>query len=269
MNQIRHLLDLFPKTEWSGPAFYSKVEENKKGWTDEWILEGFVPIDLGTTASTEFTGKEFIKKSNEIFKNHPEFKTCYQGLIHSHHSLGGGAFFSGTDISQLKDAANNVGYPSLVVARPETKSQFAFNVSWLDQFGHVHYIEEEDTSVECEFPEYEVEGYFKICVNLLKKQEKEKPKALSYLNGFSYNQNQLNLATGFSNTYYPENVKDDKYQKLLKKYKKAEKAWDNVNVGDRNFEKVEAKMATAEKALEDYIEKYDIHSQYTRYHYGY
>ena len=54
-NHINYLLTRFKGTEWSGPAFYSyKTDED--GFPAEWTLEGIVPLDLGSTASTEWGG---------------------------------------------------------------------------------------------------------------------------------------------------------------------------------------------------------------------
>ena len=57
-NQIQHLLELYPKTEWSGVAFYNKIEPDERGWTNDWELEAFFPLDLGSTAATEFSGED-------------------------------------------------------------------------------------------------------------------------------------------------------------------------------------------------------------------
>ena len=177
---INCLLMTFKDTEWSGPAFYRKIEEDKLGWTDTWELVGFVPLDLGCAASTEFDGKDFIKQQKKMFNAYPEFQNCYQGLIHSHHGLSGGAFFSGTDADQIKEAANKVGYPSLVVAHPHTGSPYAFAVSYIDQFNQVHVTSPKDATITVTYPKVKPEGYFKACLNRLKKEAKKKPKYMNY-----------------------------------------------------------------------------------------
>ena len=76
---------------------------------------------------------EINQISKEIYDKHPDYQKCFMGLIHSHHGMG--AYFSGTDKQQLEEAANKVGYPSLVVAH--TKTKFAFGISYLDNFNQV------------------------------------------------------------------------------------------------------------------------------------
>ena len=63
--QIQHLLNLYPKTEWSGVAFYDKLNEDKHGWCTKWELVAFYPIDLGSTSATEFSGEETEEEKEE------------------------------------------------------------------------------------------------------------------------------------------------------------------------------------------------------------
>ena len=83
----------FPKTEWSGPAWY-KLEE------DTWNLVYFKPIDLGSHSATEFEGDDLLKVMKEVQSKVP-ITGCHQGIIHSHHGMG--AFHSGTDDKELED----------------------------------------------------------------------------------------------------------------------------------------------------------------------
>ena len=140
---INYLLGRYKSTEWSGPAFYS-VKYDEDGFPSEWTLRGFVTLDLGDATSTEWDGEDWVEISKEIYKAHPEYEKCFMGLIHSHHSMG--AYFSGTDKEQLKDAANKVGYPSLVVAH--SKDKFAFAISYIDSFRKVHMYEAKDIEVK-------------------------------------------------------------------------------------------------------------------------
>ena len=165
----------FPKTEWSGPAWY-KLED------DEWNLVYFIPIDLGSSAATEFKGKDLLKVMKEVQKT-VDIKGCYQGIIHSHHNMG--AFHSGTDDGELKDGANKVGYPSLVVAH--TKATHAFKWSYEDQFGEVHLV---DGDVTVEVPEFEPLEEWVKQADKIEKDAKKKPKTTSFT---YYNGNQGNL----------------------------------------------------------------------------
>mgnify|MGYP003638145523 FL=1 len=140
---INYLLGRYKDTEWSGPAFYS-VKYDDNGFPATWTLKGFITLDLGDTTSTEWDGEDWVKVSKEIYKAHPEYQKCFMGLIHSHHNMG--AYFSGTDKTQLKEASNKVGYPSLVVAH--SKDRFAFAISYLDNFGKAHMYEAKDISVQ-------------------------------------------------------------------------------------------------------------------------
>ena len=271
--QIQHLLGLYPNTEWSGVAFYKKVEINKRNWTTKWELKAFFPLDLGSTAATEFSGEDEIKFLDKAYKKFPELRECYRGLIHSHHSLSGGAFFSGTDKEHLKECANQVGYPSLVVALQETGSPFAFAVSWEDQFGKISMTEAKDAKVIIDVPDYKPTSLFKDCIESLKKQEKEAKKVKTY-NGFGMHMGYLRqdprqIGLFHNNAHkvieqkhtgqiydYDENIKDKKYQKLLKAYKKAEENWMSATVGSPNYELIEQIAIDTETALDNYcIEK--------------
>ena len=131
--KINYLLSRFD-IEWSGPAWFS-FETSDNGFPKVWKLEHFLPLDLGSHSETEWSGKHFMNISKKLYQKHPELKQMYQGNIHSHHTMG--AFFSGTDKQLLKDGANDVGYPSLVVAA-SGKETHAFAISYLDQFRQPH-----------------------------------------------------------------------------------------------------------------------------------
>ena len=160
----------FPKTEWSGPAWY-KLEE------DEWNLIYFIPIDLGSHSATEFEGKDLLKITKEVQKT-VDITGCYQGIIHSHHNMG--AFHSGTDDTELKDGANRVGYPSLVVAH--TGVTHAFKGSYEDQFGEIHLV---DGNVRVKTLHFKPEDEWVKQADKIEKAAKKKPKTMgvTYYNG--------------------------------------------------------------------------------------
>jgi len=265
--KIKHLLALYPKTEWSGIAFYNKIEPDKYGWTTKWELVEFYPIDLGSTAATEFSGEDQIKMIQKAYKENSKLKECYKGLIHSHHTLSGGAFFSGTDRGHMEECANKVGYPSLVVADESTESPFAFSFSWTDDFNRVHWTKEESGCVCISYSEYKPKGLFKSCLNSLEKQKKEivlvKPTYYSrtgmrgqtalFNESFRMNQHSHGaLKEADIYEYYDPNIDDKKYQKLLENYKKAEKEWMDVPVGGPHWEQIQCQSIRAEKELDDY-----------------
>ena len=101
---------------------------------------------MGGTGDTEFTGKDLNKFIPDIWKAEPKTKKCIQGLIHSHHTMG--AFHSGTDTKQMREAMGDVKYirgmdnfyPSLVVSSSSNK-ELAFAVAWRDQYNILHLAE--------------------------------------------------------------------------------------------------------------------------------
>ena len=255
-NQIQHLLELYPKTEWSGVAFYNKIEPDERGWTNTWELEAFFPLDLGSTAATEFSGEDELKFLDKVYKKYPKLEQCFNGLIHSHHSLSGGAFFSGTDKNHLEECANMVCYPSLVVAKQETGSPFAFAISWEDQFGRIAMTDAKNATIIVKQPKYKPSGLFEDCIKSLKEQEKIKPTTapLSY-----YNRNQgtlFNVKNHIKETnvfnYYDPKIKDSKYQKLLKDYEKLDEIFMDAPVGSPNHDLLQQQAIDAEKILDDY-----------------
>jgi len=271
--QIQHLLLIYPKTEWSGVGFYNKLNEDKHGWATDWELVAFYPIDLGSTAATEFSGEDQIKLIQKAYKENPKLRECYKGLIHSHHTLGGGAFFSGTDRDHMEECANKVGYPSLVVACESTKSPFAFSFSWTDSFNKVHWTKEESGCVCIDYEECKPKGLFKKCLTSLEKQKKEEPKEIptyysrtgmrgqTALFNESFRMNQHTHGALTQNDvyeYYNPNIEDDKYQELLTKYNKAEKAWMDVPVGGPHWEQIQSQAIQAEKELDDYCIKNNL-----------
>lgn len=271
-NKVKHLLSLYPKTEWSGLAFYKKIKPNKLGWTNEWELVDFFPIDLGSSAATEFSGEQEMDMMDKVYKENPKLRECYRGLIHSHHSLSGGAFFSGTDRNHMKECANKVGYPSLVVAHDSTGSPWAFSWSYVDQFGLIHWTEEEDGSVIIDCDNMKPKGLFEECLLSLNKQEKESTKIVT--NGFSLNSSgfgyQSNLF-GYKQEVqpvrqpswpYPESIDNKKlnkkYQKLLSIFMKSDKLWMLVDCSDSNFDEIRQSATVAERNLDAFCEKHSI-----------
>ena len=162
----------FPSTEWSGPAWY-RLDSKEQVWH----LVYFKPIDLGTVTATEFEGDDLLKVMREVQKQ-VDISGCYQGIIHSHHNMG--AYHSGTDDQELKDGANNVGYPSLVVAHK--KALHAFKWSYVDQFDEVHLV---DGDVKVEVPKVKPEKRWVDEADAIEKAAKNKPKVTSigYYNG--------------------------------------------------------------------------------------
>jgi len=228
-------LTRFPKTEWSGPAWY-KLEE------DTWNLVYFKPIDLGSHSATEFEGKDLLKVMKEVQKT-VDITGCHQGIIHSHHSMG--AFHSGTDDTELKDGANRVGYPSLVVAH--TGASHAFKWSYEDQFGEIHLI---DGDVSVETPEFEpLEDWVKEA-DKIEKAAKKKPKVKSI--GY-YNGNQSSLWGGATDGSYIRyngygkvmqghiDQEQVKYNEEFEKMQRAKEKFQEGTISEKKLKKAEKK----------------------------
>lgn len=145
MDKVLYFLQTFKNVEWSGPAWYSHVKD-ENGFPNEVRLEYFHPLDLGTASATDWDGADLVKIYKPLRKEFPEIgKSWVQGNIHSHHTMG--AFFSGTDIEQCVDGANENFYYSLVVSSKPGK-ELHFGVSYPDQFGQIHVTEFEEIEVE-------------------------------------------------------------------------------------------------------------------------
>jgi hypothetical protein len=219
-------LTRFPKTEWSGPAWY-KLED------EEWSLVYFKPIDLGSHGATEFEGDDLLKVMKEVQKT-IDITGCFQGIIHSHHGMG--AFHSGTDDTELEEGANKVGYPSLVVAH--TGAPHAFKYSYEDQFGQVHLI---DGDVSVEAPECTPETHWVTEANTIEKAAKKKPIVTSV--GY-YGNNQGSLWKGQRNTArryngwgVPIDQNEVEYNTEYEKMESAQKLFDDGKMTKKKFEK--------------------------------
>jgi len=230
-------LTRFPKTEWSGPAWY-KLEE------DEWNLVYFIPIDLGSHSATEFEGKDLLKVMKEVQKT-VDITGCHQGIIHSHHSMG--AFHSGTDDTELKDGANRVGYPSLVVAH--TGATHAFKWSYEDQFGEVHLV---DGEVTVETPGFKpLEEWVKEA-DKIEKDAKKRPKVVTSIGYYNGNQGKLwNNQTdgarvnGWGNPWIdPDEVE---YNRQYEKMENAQALFDEGKMTKKKYNKTKKKWEEYEK----------------------
>lgn len=113
-NDFQKQIDLFHNMvgdiEWSGVLFY-KVDTNLADQNCIVTPKFIFPMDVGNSAFTTFDYSDVILDAYDVF---PEAEECREGIIHTHHRMG--AFFSGTDDSELKDNAENYDfYLSLVV----------------------------------------------------------------------------------------------------------------------------------------------------------
>ena len=170
-------------------------------------MKHFHPLDLGNTSTTEFESKDVAKILPDTYKALPSLKECYMGLIHSHHSMG--AYFSSSDEETLCKMGPETGfYPSLVVAT--SKTEYAFAVSYRDQYGFPQWIETEEIHI----PAVKVKPEWKAqCEQMAKSNEKSKPKwqKNGYVSphGVLYNPNQMAIHGAYS-AYKPITQLKDK-----------------------------------------------------------
>lgn len=101
----RYLCSKYPGLEWCGVLFYSE----KGGISDPDNYKVHVnylyPMDVGTPGSTSIDNYEEVL---DAIEKHPELDDMKQGFIHSHNSMD--TFFSGTDVQQLIDGADQYDY---------------------------------------------------------------------------------------------------------------------------------------------------------------
>lgn len=107
--KIRHLCRCCPTVEWSGKLFYTtegSIEEKNLMVT----CKDLYVMDIGTGGYTEFDETpDFFGYMVE-----KDLMDCNIGLIHSHNNMA--TFFSGTDLSTLKEEGNdNNHFVSLIV----------------------------------------------------------------------------------------------------------------------------------------------------------
>ena len=136
-DKVSYLLAEFPDEEWSGCAWYKVYSRYETTMPKTVKLVHFVPIDLGTSTSTEIDGDKMLDVMSSMHKK-MDLTGLYLGLIHSHHTMG--AFFSETDKeTALENAVKDGLYFSTVVASQQQR--VAFGYSYLDQFCIPRFIE--------------------------------------------------------------------------------------------------------------------------------
>lgn len=128
VEQIRYLHEQVGSIEWSG-LLMMRIKGSLADIDNLVVeVEGIIPCDIGTSASTSYSMSDHMEDVEELFPEWDLFadnrwngKDCTEGTkigqIHTHHSLGGGAYFSVVDDGDLDENAGNHGlYVSLIVA---------------------------------------------------------------------------------------------------------------------------------------------------------
>ena len=167
------------------------------------------------------------------------------GLIHSHHGMG--AYFSGTDKQQLEEAANKVGYPSLVVAH--TKTKFAFGISYLDNFNQIQLVETKD--IEVKSPKIKpLDEWVKYADEMDKKQKKS-PNV--FYNGFGRNKpgiGQRTLWGGFygdNKALKEEDRLEEEYEAVEKEMTQAEANLEHGKISKKKYNKIKKRFDKVSK----------------------
>lgn len=98
LEEIKYLNNNIYDEEWSGILFYKMIGSVENIDNLEILLVDILPMDKGSTASTNF---EYDERFLEYLDSNPELEDCKHGLIHSHNTMQ--TFYSQTDISELED----------------------------------------------------------------------------------------------------------------------------------------------------------------------
>lgn len=107
LNQSSYLCSRISEVEWSGILFYSETEGSiDNPDTLVLTLESIYPVDKGSKAYTGFDTAD--SDIMAFLMNNPNLLEMNQGFIHSHNSMK--AFFSGTDMDELRDNCKNHNY---------------------------------------------------------------------------------------------------------------------------------------------------------------
>lgn len=183
-------------TEWSGILVYS-IKEGSLEKLSELVLyaEGFYLANIGSSTYTDYEPSDHMEGLEETFDligASLAGKPKYMGQIHTHHSLGGGAFFSATDTTDLQENAQGFShfmYVSLIVSYQqvsnwkckgaipytESKSEVIMNhESGLEIV--LEEAKEEQVVAVCEFTiELEIDKK-KLCPKTVKRVEEETAK---------------------------------------------------------------------------------------------
>jgi len=205
VQKIEYFSKYFSSKEWSGPAWF-KATGKKNTFPEVFELKHFHPLDLGSTAATEFEAEDVAKILPDTYKALPSLKTCYMGLIHSHHNMG--AYFSSSDEETLCKMGPETGfYPSLVVAT--SKTEYAFAVSYKDQYGFPQWIETEEIHI----PAIKVKPEWKAqCEQMAKANAKPKWQKNGY--GSYLNPNQIAIRGAYPTYKSITQLKDKEVEHL-------------------------------------------------------
>lgn len=183
------------KKEWSGILIFS-IEEGSIDVPNSLVLKArdVYLMDIGSSAYTEY---EFGQEAMKVYQQIPEtdpFKCEEKGVkpwkfgtIHTHHGMDKGAFFSGTDLSDLKtNAPCHTFYLSLIVDwKCEYKAKIGVSanitetkkVTWNNGLGKevemvVDNKKKDVFNIDCNITFDEIEGFDKRIAEVRKTSKK-------------------------------------------------------------------------------------------------
>lgn len=106
------MLDSVSHTEWSGLLFYKFNGDVEHIERMSFELVALYPLDIGSSAYTEYTMNQHMSDVMSLYEQHPEYMDCKVGHIHSHHSMG--VFASGTDMDTLLNSVTKGPFDMLL-----------------------------------------------------------------------------------------------------------------------------------------------------------
>lgn len=106
------MLNSVAHTEWSGILFYKYAGSVKDISKMSFELVGLYPLDVGSSAYTEYKMASHMNDVMKLYDEHPEYEDCKVGHIHSHHSMG--VFASSTDMDTLLNCVANKQFDMLL-----------------------------------------------------------------------------------------------------------------------------------------------------------
>ena len=198
LNKIKYLCREIPKVEWSGVLFYKVKGSITKPETFECIITDILPMDMGTSAYTEY---EFNQDVVDYIEQDDERFDWKIGHIHSHNTMK--TYFSATDMSELNDNSEfHNYYLSLIVnnfmdmvakiayraeadgfsyrATDEWGNTYIKQIKMVEQLMMIHDCDIEVPEVSLKVPDYFAESVKKIKI--------PKPKVETSVIGFDWNE---------------------------------------------------------------------------------
>lgn len=196
----------YPGLEWSGILFYTEEGSISEPDSYEVHVNYLYPMNIG---SSGFTTIENYEEVQDAIENYPELDNMKQGFIHSHNSMD--TFFSGTDVQQLIDGAEQYDYFLSVITNNDAEhiARISFEIN-------------ADITIGINKASYQIGnkvGYFSCKIEkkeeeidtfiLARIKEIDSQRTVSNYKGYNHNYlgvaNTYNPTNYYSNNWYNEN----------------------------------------------------------------